>query len=417
MSRYVPPKRNVVASSSGRGATARVSSGVGAAPSRRATTVGPSPSTSSTIVGRRRRRSGVDRRGVATFGYSRGPTSAMPRAMASAGRALGPSAGRAPRSTETRRPPPAIAPEAADRRGRVDEPAPDGLAVLVGPVRRDEDHPGDAGVGDGGRTRSGAIGGQPASPQLGGEGVDERRRRRRRRRPSGRWRCVARAGAAAGTHGTVQHRLVEVGDAHRTRVGAGRRPRPAPGRRRGRPAPGSIQHRLCWNGYVGRRRRRARSPRERLERSTSTPAAHCLANACSVKAVSSMSWSGWRSVGMTACGRGVDSRANDDSDWPGPSSVSTSGVSPIAVAHAVGEADRAAGVGDPVLGIVACSGVIHVPVRFDGYGIVGGRSSTAATASRQLVEHRVEQRAVGGRRQREHRARASRPLRARRPAP
>ena len=58
-------------------------------------------------------------------------------------------------------------------------------------------------------------------------------------------------------------------------------------------------------------------------------------------------------------------------------------------------------------GSVACSAVIHVPVRFEAYGICGGCSVTERTDVGELVEHRVEQRAVRGGGQREHRRRTS----------
>ena len=133
----------------------------------------------------------------------------------------------------------------------------------------------------------------------------------------------------------------------------------------------------------GRRSRRRPVAGEAVEVDVDAGGPHRGRTRSSVNAVSSMSWLGWRRAGIAAVASTVWRRAYDDSEWPGPSSIEHQ--------RAVGEdASRRQSAKRTVwrrwstqyCGSVACSAVIHVPVRFERYGIVGGESSTPRTASR-----------------------------------
>ena len=116
--------------------------------------------------------------------------------------------------------------------------------------------------------------------------------------------------------------------------------------------------------------------------STSTPAAQPRAKASRLYAVSSISWLGWRSAGIAAVGLTAWRRAYDDSECPGPSSISTSGPSASTVLRQSEKRTVWRRWSTQYCGSVACSAVIHVPVRFDRYGTCGGDSSTCCTAAR-----------------------------------
>ena len=84
--------------------------------------------------------------------------------------------------------------------------------------------------------------------------------------------------------------------------------------------------------------------------STSSPAAHAAGERRAAwPPCRRSSWFGWRSAAIAATGLVGWRRAYDDSEWPGPSSKSTSGPSASTVAQAVGEAHGVAQVVDPVL--------------------------------------------------------------------
>ena len=126
---------------------------------------------------------------------------------------------------------------------------------------------------------------------------------------------------------------------------------------------------------AGRRRRSGRGRRRRRRPTPGrTPAA--------LYAVSSISWLGWRSAGIAATGLTAWRRAYDDSEWPGPSSTSDQ--------RAVGQHRRRQSAKRTVwrrwstqyCGSVACSAVIHVPVRFERYGTCGGEQLDRRTTSR-----------------------------------
>ena len=75
-------------------------------------------------------------------------------------------------------------------------------------------------------------------------------------------------------------------------------------------------------------------------------------------------------------------RAYDESECPGPSSNSTSGSPSSTVARHSAKRTVLRRWSTQYCGSVACSAVIHVPVRLERYGMRGDESSTLRTASR-----------------------------------